>query len=188
MLVLLITIWYINEYIILQHNSIMTEITSFNKLGSLTNLQINNYLRQYPEYLGTYSKDQIPYAALKKESKGWIGIIMNLASHTKTGTHWTLLMQDHAKTYYFDPFGAVPPLEVIRHFNHVQHTQKIVQGWSQSDCGYLCMYVFIRTIQLHTTDAFSEAVNELPNSPVETRAYLKTFFKEISVPAAPGKI
>jgi hypothetical protein len=76
------------------------------KFEALTNIQLNDILRDVKNYNGCYSKDKLP----NKLKCGFY--IINLESYYKKngkGTHWVCFYYSPSCSLYFDSMGFVAP-------------------------------------------------------------------------------
>ena len=65
----------------------------------LSNIFINNLLKDYKNFIGCYSKDQIKLIENNKS------IIINLQNSNQPGSHWIVLKRVKNSIYIFDSFG-----------------------------------------------------------------------------------
>ena len=65
----------------------------------LSNFFINNLLKDYKNFIGCFSKDQIPLIENNKS------IIMNLQNSNQPGSHWIALKRVNNTVFVFDSFG-----------------------------------------------------------------------------------
>ena len=95
------------------------------------------------EKLAQYYKLHINDVCMKDELPNIVqdgGYIINMQSSTRgSGTHWVALFRENA--YYFDSFGAVPPLEISnfvkkRKHSHLYYNNWIIQDLKSSDCNF----------------------------------------------------
>lgn len=169
----------------------MSVIKNVNKLGELTNIQIDSYLQQYPEWIGCYARDDINIHNLWQTAGKWgiAGCMINLAPHDKPGTHWTLLcITNPSKTkrgkqnvYYFDPFGAPPPQEVVDALDDIQYSNKVCQAYNDTDCGWFDMFMFLQMWRYKDKeDPLYEAITKLSTDPSRNKELMKAYFKKIT--------
>ena len=70
-------------------------------------------------------------------SKNTKNIIMNLVDHNGISSHWVCVYNNQVK-YYFDSYGLLPPVEVMKFLqNGVYQTFK-VQELNSKCCDQLC--------------------------------------------------
>ena len=65
----------------------------------LSNIFINNLLKDEKSYLNTFSKDEIPLIENNKY------FIFNLQNSNQTGLHWISLSRNNKNIFIFDSFG-----------------------------------------------------------------------------------
>lgn len=81
--------------------------------------------------------DTLPYKPRIKESA-----IVNLDTHSRTGTHWVCYIKRNTTIRYFDPFGNLrPPPELLNYFKgfNIRYNRKRYQDWDTQYCGHLCL-------------------------------------------------
>ena len=64
----------------------------------MSNLKIDEILRYYKNYIGTYSKDNVPLL------KNIQSTIINLLDSNQIGSHWTCYCKRNDKIFYFDSY------------------------------------------------------------------------------------
>lgn len=105
-----------------------------------------------------------------KSKKNKIGIILNLDTHDKPGSHWVCMFIDLAKKFifYFDSNGDKPPVEVDRFVDRIKKQSVQVYGkeFKYSDnrniehqyldgtCGIYALYVIIELLMGKKTPAY----------------------------------
>ena len=73
----------------------------------LSNIDILNLANRLNlPLIGCFSKDQLP----KRKIKG--DFVVNLGDASTGGSHWTCFSTKDKMVYYYDSFGAPPPIEV----------------------------------------------------------------------------
>ena len=96
----------------------------------------------------------------KKRGKYKIGVIFNLDTHTKPGSHWVAIYIDLKKhlIYYFDSYGDAIPVRIRKFAKNVQHQgrsfgedyklliNKRRHQYSNSECGMYCLYFIIQML------------------------------------------
>ena len=92
---------------------------------------------------GVFMKDELP------DTPQDGGYIINLQSSTMgTGTHLTALFIVHEYAYYFDSFGATPPVEIIKFVKkrknaHLYYNNWIIQDLNSTNCGFFALAFLI---------------------------------------------
>ena len=84
------------------------------KKNGLTSSQINEILKDVNNFAGVYSKDRLP------PIKNGYWYIMNMQDSVDKngkplpGTHWVSFITKYNVLYYFDPFGIICPVEILK--------------------------------------------------------------------------
>ena len=86
-------------------------------LYPISNFKINEILKDDNNYIGTFSKDNVPI--LKKNQSS----IVNLANLNKMGTHWVGIKFINNKLFYFDSYG-IPFIPDIIKKNNIKNNSK----------------------------------------------------------------
>jgi len=152
------------------------------------NSVMKQYEKQYPDFkfyeAVPYDFEEIPeleiyninFNNLKKNNINKIGMVINLDTHNKSGSHWVALYSDlkENKLYYFDSIGKNPGKRV-RKFNKKilkymqQHCgndtalvdvryNKIQHQFKNSECGVYSMNFIIRLLN---NESFDHIVNNI---------------------------
>ena len=66
----------------------------------MSNLKINEIFKNDKNYIGTFSKDNVP---LLKNNQS---TIINLQDSDKSGSHWVSYKKIGNKVFYFDSYGV----------------------------------------------------------------------------------
>ena len=96
----------------------------------------------------------------KKRGKTKIGIIFNLDTHTKPGSHWVAMYLDLKKhaVYYFDSYGDPIPTRIRKFYKTVREQgrafgedyrliiSKKRHQYSRSECGMYSMYFIVQML------------------------------------------
>ena len=89
----------------------------------LSNIFINNLLKDEKSYLDTFSKDEIPLIENNKS------LIFNLQNSSQTGSHWIALSRNNKNIFIFDSFGVghIPKniYERYKNFNIITNIYRI---------------------------------------------------------------
>ena len=122
-------------------------------------------------------EDLCKFNLKEKKDKGVnkIGIIFNLDTHDKPGSHWTAMFINlkKRKIYYFDSYGDdLCPKRIIKLANRIQSQSKefdkeydflinkMRHQYSKSECGMYCLYFIIQLIRDVPFSRFSKRVND----------------------------
>lgn len=151
------------------------------KFDWLSSIDINNVMKQYEskypdfEFLGSVPIDfesltphrDTPFYNLIKPESTRIGLILNLDTHDKSGSHWVSLFADLIKgeIYFSDSTGTEPVIEVTNFMNKIEkymiskHVNKIDKRFNKyehqkgnSECGVYSINFIIRLLKGKTFD------------------------------------
>jgi hypothetical protein len=118
-----------------------------NKIGSLTNFQIDSKLEKYKSkgFIGTFMKDKIPIKEIKNHPLP-LGLVINLDNDSGPGTHWVCLFITPLYQVYFDSFGQPPPIQVMKLMSKFKSIPKYynstqLQQLSSQACGYFVIFI-----------------------------------------------
>ena len=104
----------------------------------LSNIFINNLLKNFKNFEGCYSKDQIPLIENDKS------LIFNLENSHKVGSHWSALSRKNDDIFIFDSFGIGDILnklyKIYKNYNKITNIQRI-QGIKSNLCGMYCVFI-----------------------------------------------
>ena len=80
----------------------------------MSNLKIDDVFKNSVNYIGTYSKDNVP---LLKNNQS---TIINLQNSDRNGSHWTSYKRIVNKIFYFDSYGVayIPNIIKNQYSNH----------------------------------------------------------------------
>jgi hypothetical protein len=108
--------------------------------NELTNDELSQLVKHYKikKYHGAFIDDRLP----KKLLNGYYIINLNGRSH------WTCLMKDGDKYYYFDSYGFVASQEVEDQIGEYMYSDLQLQHLNSSSCGYFVI-AWMRYIQDH---------------------------------------
>ena len=107
----------------------------------LSNVFINNLLKNEKSYLSTFSKDEIPLIENNKS------LIFNLQNSNQSGSHWIALSRTNKNIFIFDSFGVghIPKniYKIYKKFNIITNIYRI-QHINSNLCGLFsilfCLY------------------------------------------------
>ena len=102
----------------------------------LSNVFINNLLKNFKNFEGCYSKDQIPLVENNKS------LIFNLQNSYQKGSHWVSLSRKDSDIFIFDSFGVgdIPNnlYKIYKNHNIITNIYRIQEINSQL-CGLFCV-------------------------------------------------
>ena len=109
-------------------------------MNDLTNKEIDELVKYYKikKYHGCYIDDELP----KKLMNGYYVINLNGQSH------WTCLLKDGNKYYYFDSFGFVASQEVEDQIGEYIYSDVDIQHINSTSCGFFCI-IWMKYMQDH---------------------------------------
>lgn len=110
------------------------------KFHPLTNIEIDDYYANTPNYGGCMCKDELPKQIQKKY------YIINMANSNQEGSHWVLVYNSNPKyCLYFDAFGVYPPLEIMKFMKTSKKKMVMndadIQYIRSVACGFFCCYI-----------------------------------------------
>lgn len=139
------------------------------KNGELDTNDIDNVMKQYElkysdfYFTGTFPCDfylyeKINFKSLKKYK--YVGIVFNLDTHDKPGSHWTSMFIDNVKQkiYYFDSIGK-PPNKYIKNFiklylnsylnskKYLVYINKHKHQIGSKECGIYSIYFLVKKLE-----------------------------------------
>jgi hypothetical protein len=139
--------------------------------------------------VGIFMKNELP----KKLIDGCY--IINLQSSTQgNGTHWTSMVVWKKMSYYFDSFGAPPPVEIInftkkKKGGHLLYNNWIIQDIKSENCGWyslaFLLHMWKNRQNIKMKDIFNQFVNNFMDDTLRNDEILKMFFSKtygVSVP------
>lgn len=126
------------------------------ELPSMTNLDFNELLKEYPEYGGCFSKDLVN----SKNCKDNKVYVLNLDNAQNQGTHWVYMSTlDNAdnENLYFDSYSSYPP-QTVERFLQKQRKNTIAnpkyeneQSLNSNLCGYFCLFFILLQLKMKWT-------------------------------------
>ena len=146
----------------------------------ISNFELEKLARFYRlPLISICMKDELP-----DKPKDGCYIINLQSSFAGNGTHWVGLFIDKNTAYYFDSFGATPPVEIIkfvkkRKNSHLVYNNFIIQDLSSGNCGYFSLAFLLYMNQNKLRDLkeiFNEFVNFFADNTTKNDDILKAFF------------
>ena len=105
----------------------------------LNTIDLEEYLKNIPEFYGVFAVDRLPFILLPKPAS----IIINLDPSYFTGSHWVCCTFNDKSAHYFDSFGREPPSEIVTFIERNQRkwsaNKYIFQADNSIYCGYYCI-------------------------------------------------
>ena len=110
-------------------------------LYSISNFKINEILKNNKNYIGTFSKNNVPILKNNQST------IINLVNSDDVGTHWIAMKFYNNKSFYFDSYGISFIPDIIK--NRYPNSRIITniyrtQSNSSNECGKFCI-IFIQS-------------------------------------------
>ena len=114
---------------------------NFSAWKALTNIELEEILKNEPGFRGVFTRDTLPKRIRKHECG-----IVNLDTLGGKGTHWVSYLNKPNEKYveYFDSYGLAPPEELE---NYLLTSQKLIiynstemQKRNSELCGYFCIF------------------------------------------------
>ena len=110
----------------------------------MSNIFINNLLKNYKNFTGCFSKDQIPFIENNEN------IIINLNNSYEPGSHWIALKRVNNTIITFDSFGIgylpIGIFKVYKNFKLITNIYRI-QDISSNLCGMFCILFILYDIK-----------------------------------------
>lgn len=107
----------------------------------VSNLYIDDFLKDFHNFKGTFSSDNIPLINVNES------IICNFSKVNEEGTHFILIFRKKKSIFYFDPIklGYIPE-DIIRYlsnYNMIKDISVGIQNIRSQLCGYYCILAFL---------------------------------------------
>ena len=107
----------------------------------MSNLKIDDILKNNVNYIGTYSKDSVPILKYNQST------IINLQDSNQVGSHWTCYRKRNDKIFYFDGYGIAYIPDIIKN-QYPKHKFICniyrVQSILLNQCGRFCI-LFVKS-------------------------------------------
>ena len=99
-------------------------------LYPISNFKINEILKDDKNYIGTFSKDNVPILKNNQST------IVNLADSNKAGTHWIAMKFMNNKSFYFDSYAIpfIPDIIKKQYDKIITNIYRIQSNYS-NECG-----------------------------------------------------
>ena len=110
----------------------------------MSNIFINNLLKDYKNFVGCFSKDQIELIENNKS------FIINLSNSNEPGSHWIALKRVNNAIFIFDSFGIgyllIRIFKVFKNFKIITNIYRI-QDISSNLCGMFSVLSILYNIE-----------------------------------------
>ena len=110
----------------------------------LSNIFINNLLKNSKNFEGCYSKDQIPLIENNKS------LTFNLENSDQSGSHWVGLSRKNNDIFVFDSFGIGPAsnklYKIYKNYNIITNIYRI-QDINSNLCGMFCVFFCLYKVE-----------------------------------------
>ena len=141
------------------------------KLKTLTDIDIKNFAIQ--------KKLPLESILMRDEIKDHLKTgfyVINLDTSDQKGT--TVCYAHPLKSYYFDSYGFVPPLELEQKIKPYIYNDKDVQDWNSEACGWYCI-AFIKFLydKLDKEIAYKEFLKLFSKNTKENDKILKEYLE-----------
>ena len=102
----------------------------------VSNIDINNILKDVKSFQGCYSSNKLPQV---KQKQKW-SFITNLSKYGEAGTHWIAIGKFKKRIIYFDSFGLQPSGLILRYlknnFPRFFYSSLTIQHPFSLSCGF----------------------------------------------------
>ena len=107
----------------------------------MSNIKIDEILKHDKNYIGTYSKDNVPILKNNQST------IINLQDLNQVGSHWTCYRKRNDKIFYFDSYGVAYIPDIIKN-QYPKHKFICniyrIQSLDSNQCGRFCI-LFVKS-------------------------------------------
>jgi hypothetical protein len=118
-------------------------LEQFETIEPLSNFQIIEKCEELKikNFKGCFMRDEL----IKNKKTSDECMIINTDHSSNAGTHWTSLFRKNGESFYFDPYGFQPPIEVIKYCEEPRYFSSFpIQKMNEVICGHYCVYVLQR--------------------------------------------
>lgn len=118
-------------------------------MSGISNIYINNILKNYANFLGVFSSDTLPDVVYDNS-----GLICNLSRVGEPGTHFISIYFKNNKIYYFDSLSLdisnIYLIDYLLSFRkQIVYKRQRIQNIKSVFCGFFCMYFIIKMCYDH---------------------------------------
>lgn len=126
----------------------------------ISNFDLEDLANELNIQLEVVPKDHLP------TTPKYGNFIINLMDSGQSGSHWVLLIARKTQSFYFDSFGAPPPIEVMNYIKliktaHFGYNVSIIQDLKSSNCGFFCMSLLIYLKHNNNKNLYTDIQNYL---------------------------
>ena len=148
------------------------------KLNSISNFELNKYLRNVPNFKGCFAHDELDNKNIDDDSI----YICNYDNLGEVGSHWILILNgvnDTSTCIYVDSFGLTPSKRMLNFMKRKNDNTPIMsnhttQHTDSQACGYYCMYYIFEMI--NNKRKFLDVVYDFTNDKQENENLLYNYF------------
>ena len=114
----------------------------FKTIEPLSNFQIIDKCKELKikNFKGVFMRDELQRATPNE------CMVINTDHSSNEGTHWTCLFIKNGVSFYFDPYGFKPTVEVEKYCPQKPryYSSFQIQKMNEVICGHYCIYVLYR--------------------------------------------
>lgn len=104
--------------------------------------------------------------------------IINLDNHNGPGTHWVGFIKNNNIIYYFDSFGLIPPINIVKINNKmIYYNTYNIQDINEKSCGYYVLF-FLYFMNKYNNN-YKKMLNLFVNNQTNNKTILNNFFTSI---------
>ena len=122
----------------------------------LSTTNINNILNKFSAFKGTFPSDTI----IISRNNDTQAFVINTSNSNSPGEHWTALILDNKKCFFFDSFGLeILNLDILKQIknqgiSNYKYNSKQIQPISSNNCGYYCIAFIVSYMYNYTLESF----------------------------------
>ena len=136
----------------------------------LSTEEIINYYYGIPRFIGCFPNDGLP-----KKLPVNKGLIMNLHTADKDGSHWVCLYRDKQCYYFYDSYGVPPTDSILKLKGKAKccYNNTQLQPLESIACGTHCIYILDK---MFSGVSFLNAVYSLDIDPQKNDKILENYY------------